>query len=86
MGQQHNPLSSIYRFAVLRQNDMFKHRQKRKEKGGVCVSVSPQCGASYCTELGKDIAMFVSLQKHFLKKTCGKGNWTGCSLLEYTRP
>lgn len=59
-GEQHNPLSIVYRFAVLNQNNMFKHRQKREGGGG---AVFAQCGGGYCTEPGKNIAMFGLLRK-----------------------
>lgn len=58
-GEQHNPLSIVYRFAVLNQNNMFKHRQKREGGGAVFA----QCGGGYCTEPGKNIAMFGLLRK-----------------------
>lgn len=54
-GEQHNPLSTIYRFAVLSQNDMFKYRQEGERKGGAGF---PQCGGSNCTEPGKNMATF----------------------------
>lgn len=70
-GEQHNPLSIVYRFAVLNQNNMFKHRQKR-EGGG---------GGSFCTMWGRllhrtrkeySYVWFTSKTKYvFLKKLVG---------------
>lgn len=85
MGEQHDPLSTICRFTVLSQNDMFKYRQgeERKRGGQFLHNVGAVTAQK---QLRIQLSLFYFKNKiHFLEKTCGKDYWTACSLIEYMR-